>query len=85
MLGVSTAGYYAWRVRSPSARALADAVLLTRVRTIHLTSRQLYGAPRVHAQLRADGERHGHKRIARLMRGAGGGLPPWKRSDDDAT
>jgi transposase InsO family protein len=42
-----------------------------RVRTIHANSRKTYGAPRVHAQLRADGERHGHKRIARLMHIAG--------------
>jgi putative transposase len=71
VLGVSTAGYYAWRERPPSASAQADSELLTRVRTIHTTSRHLYGAPRVHAQLRADGERHGRKRIARLMRAAG--------------
>lgn len=66
VLGVSTAGYYAWRERPPSAHAQADTALLMRVRTIHATSRHLYGAPRVHAQLRADGERHGCKRIARL-------------------
>lgn len=87
VLGVSTAGYYAWRERPPSAHAQADSELLTRVRTIHTTSRHLYGAPRVHAQLRADGGRHGRKRIARLMRaaGAGGRLSsrPWP--DDDAT
>jgi putative transposase len=71
VLGVSTAGYYAWRNRPPSAQARADADLLKRVRTVHATSRQLYGAPRVHAQLRAEGERHGRKRIARLMRAAG--------------
>jgi putative transposase len=71
VLGVSTAGYYAWRDRPPSAHAQTDAALLKRVRTVHATSRQIYGAPRVHAQLRANGERHGRKRIARLMRAAG--------------
>ena len=35
VLGVSTAGYYAWRGRPPSAHAQADSELLTRVRTIH--------------------------------------------------
>jgi putative transposase len=71
VLGVSEAGYYAWRHRSPSARALADAVLLKRVRTIHASSRETYGAPRVHAALRADGGKHGRKRVARLMCAAG--------------
>ena len=71
LLGVSRAGHYAWLDRLPSARAGADAALLRRIRTVHVTSRQTYGAPRVHAELRAGGERHGRKRIARLMRGAG--------------
>jgi putative transposase len=91
VLGVSTAGFYAWRDRPPSPHAQADTALLTRVRTIHTTSRQLYGAPRVHAQLQADGERHGRKRIARLMRAAGlvgachrGKGPTTTRRDQDA-
>jgi len=71
VLGVSEAGYYAWRQRPLSAHAVADAALLKRVRTIHASSRETYGAPRVHAELRAGGERHGRKRIARLMRAAG--------------
>jgi len=71
VLGVSKAGYYAWRHRPPSAHARADEVLLTRIKTVHISSRQTYGAPRVHAELRAAGERHGRKRIARLMRAAG--------------
>jgi putative transposase len=50
---------------------VADATLLKRVRTVHASSRETYGAPRVHAELRAGGERHGRKRIARLMRTAG--------------
>ena len=71
VLGVSKAGYYGWRHRRPSARAVADAALLKRIRTVHASSRETYGAPRVHAALRMDGLNHGRKRIARLMRGAG--------------
>ncbi len=71
VLGVSKAGYYAWRHRPPSRHALADAALLKRVRTVHASSRQTYGAPRVHADLQSLGERYGRKRIARLMREAG--------------
>ena len=71
VLGVSTAGYYAWRSRLPSARAIADDALLRRVRTIHAVSRGTYGAPRVHAELRGEGWAVGKKRIARLMRAAG--------------
>ena len=71
VLGVSKAGFCAWLRRPPSAHAVADAALLKRVRTVHASSRQTYGAPRVHADLRAQGERHGRKRIARLMREAG--------------
>jgi putative transposase len=71
VFGVSEAGYYGWRQRPPSVHAVADKMLLKRVRTIHANSRQTYGVPRVHAELRAGGEMHGRKRIARLMRAAG--------------
>ena len=71
VLGVSKAGCYAWRHRPPWAHARADEALLARIKTVHISSRQTYGAPRVHAELRAAGERHGRKRIARLMRVAG--------------
>lgn len=70
-LSVSEAGYHAWRQRGPSAHAVADAALLKQIRTIHLGSGEIYGAPRVHAALSAQGEQHGRKRIARLMREAG--------------
>jgi putative transposase len=71
VLGVSEAGYHAWLKRPPSKKQEADTTLLKRVRTIHASSRETYGAPRVHAELRAGGEKHGRKRIARLMRVAG--------------
>lgn len=71
VLGVSESGYHAWRQRAPSERAANDELLMKKVRTIHLGSRETYGVPRVHAELRARGELHGRKRIARLMRAAG--------------
>ncbi len=71
VLGVSKAGFYAWSGRAPSARHMADGALLARVQDVHAASRGVYGAPRVHAALRAQGERHGRKRVARLMRQAG--------------
>jgi putative transposase len=70
VLGVSESGYHAWRGRAPSARAVEDKVLLKKVRTVHATSRETYGSPRIHAELRATGSRHGRKRIARLMSAA---------------
>jgi len=71
VLGASTAGYYAWLRRPPSARATADASVLKQIRTFHAASRGTYGAPRVHADFKAAGHRLGRKRVARLMRAAG--------------
>jgi len=91
VLGVSKAGFYAWRHRPPSLHAVADTALLRRIRTVHASSRQTYGAPRVHADLRHWDERHGRKRIARLMHDAGlvgashcRGGPVTTRRDTDA-
>ena len=71
VLGVSRAGFYAWLRRPASEHAEADAALLKRIRTVHATSRETYGSPRVHAELHAGGEKHGRNRIGRLMREAG--------------
>jgi len=68
VLRVSRAGYDAWRDRPPSARQQADQRLTERIRQIHQTSRGTYGSPRVHAELRAGGERCARTRVARLMR-----------------
>ena len=70
VLGVSTSGYYAWQSREKSQRRRVDEALAERIERIHRESRGTYGAPRIHAELRAEGERVGRKRVARLMRGA---------------
>jgi hypothetical protein len=70
-LGVSTSGFYTWLERAPSARTQSDARLVDEIKDIHRHSRQTYGMPRVHAELRAQGVRVGGKRVARLMRAAG--------------
>ncbi len=70
-LGVSPSGYYEWRGRVPSARAVVDAALSTQIVEIHTMSRGSYGVPRMHLELRLGrGVRCGRKRIARLMRAA---------------
>jgi putative transposase len=71
VLGVSKSGYYAWRGRPPSERRRQDALLTEKIREIHSRSRQTYGYPRVHAELRSLGVRCGRRRVARLMRAAG--------------
>jgi putative transposase len=71
VLGVSASGYYAWQARPQSARAQIDHELLARIRTIHDRSRGTYGAPRIHAELAAEGVHLGRKRVARLMQAAG--------------
>jgi putative transposase len=69
VLGASESGYYEWRARPLSARAVFDASLTTQIIEIHAMSRGTYGVPRVHAELRLGrGIRCGRKRVARLMK-----------------
>jgi putative transposase len=71
LLGVSSSGYYAWAKRQPSRRAQSDATLTAEIHAAHAASRGTYGAPRIHAELAANGTRVGRKRVARLMWQAG--------------
>ena len=70
-LRVSTSGYYAWRVRPESQRAQADRALTRVIRGVHAHSRQVYGRPRVTAELKDEGYGCGERRVGRLMRLAG--------------
>ena len=66
VLGLSTSGYHDWLRRPPSARARRDAELKGGILAIWIESGSVYGCPRIHAALRARGER-----VARLMRELG--------------
>ena len=67
-LGVSRGGYYAWFERPQSARDLENEALLVRMRAIHEKTKQTYGAPRMTAELQAEGMLCSKNRIAKLMR-----------------
>lgn len=70
LLKVSRAAFYAHQ-SGPSRRDQDDSRLASQIRAVHQESKGRYGAPRVHAELRRRGQRHGRKRVARLMRSAG--------------
>ena len=71
VLDLSPSGYYGWLKRPPSARARRDAELKDRIMAIWSDSGEIYGCPRIHAVLLAQGEQAGRKRVARLMRELG--------------
>jgi putative transposase len=71
VLDVSRSGFYAWRKRAASPRAVEDQRLTLEVSAIYTESRRRYGSPRVHMELRDRGRRIARKRVARLMRAAG--------------
>jgi transposase InsO family protein len=67
-LSVSPSGFYAWRSRPESRRDIANRALLVDIRRVHAQHRERYGAPRIHAELRAQGHAISRKRVARIMR-----------------
>ena len=71
VLQVSRQGFYASQRRPESAHRQTDRRLSVQIAAIHAGSRRCYGSPRIHAELRATGQRTSRKRVARLMQAGG--------------
>ena len=71
LLKVSRSGYYEWRHRGESARAGRDRELTVLIRQVHLESRGVYGARKIHRELVDRGECCGRHKVAQLMCQAG--------------
>lgn len=71
VLKVSRSGYYDWTRRSPSHRQQRREHLLEKIRQVHQASRQLYGSPRVHAEMKSQGEKVCENTVAKVMKHAG--------------
>ena len=68
VLDVGRSGFYAWLKRPESPRTRENRRLVEAIKTVHHCSRQTYGSPRIHADLKAQGHTCGKHRVARLMR-----------------
>ncbi len=73
ILGIARSSFYYWRRTAwdRAARQAADAQLAARIRIVHREPDGTYSVPRITAELREEGERVNHKRIARVMRSIG--------------
>jgi putative transposase len=71
VLRVSRSGFYAWLRRPESRRTREDRRLLVEIRAIHQGTRGSYGSPRIHRELREQGEDCGRGRVVRLMKANG--------------
>ncbi|MFS1417883.1 IS3-like element ISVisp1 family transposase [Vibrio splendidus] len=70
-LSVSKSGYYVWLDREPSRYDQEEQALKKRIIKVFTQSRETYGSPRVHAELRRQGVLVSRKRVARIMREQG--------------
>jgi putative transposase len=71
LLNLSRSGFYAWRKRGLSKRAMSNEDLTEEIKRIYGEGRGEYGSPTIYHVLREKGFRVNHKRIVRLMRQIG--------------
>ncbi|MGH8895417.1 MAG: IS3 family transposase [Actinomycetes bacterium] len=71
VLQVAPSTYYAARRRSPSARAVRDAVMMQVLMVLWVTNRKVYGAHKLWKAARRAGHDIGRDQVARVMRELG--------------
>ena len=69
--GVSKSGYYDWRERQPSARAIEDGKLKDKIQQIFTENKGRYGSPRIFKALLKAGYYISKRRVERLYRELG--------------
>jgi putative transposase len=67
VIGAGVSGFYAWLRAIPAGqdRAEAEAELRGHIGRVFAARRRVYGAPRVHAELRREGRRHSREGVSR--------------------
>lgn len=68
LFDVSTSGYYDWKSRGPSSRAVANEAIKTQIKEIHKESKGTYGSPRIKASLERRGQHGGEDRVVKVMK-----------------
>ena len=68
VLQVSKSGYYKWLNRTPSKRAIKNAMLIKEIYKIYNLSKSRYGSPRIAKELNVQGSKVSHQLVAKLMR-----------------
>lgn len=64
---VNRSSYYAWLKRPVSKREKENILLVEKIKTEHIKSKGIYGAPRISRVLAFKGQSYGQNRIAKLM------------------
>ncbi|WP_345076366.1 IS3 family transposase [Brachybacterium paraconglomeratum] len=68
---IAPSTYYAFKTRPPSKRTVRDEELLVEIRRVHKANFGVYGAKKLHAQLRREGIEVARCTVERLMRAEG--------------
>jgi transposase InsO family protein len=67
VLQVSRAGYYKYLDKEISATKQYSDILTIKIKSIHKQSKEVYGSPRIHAELKKQGEKCSRKRVCKIM------------------
>lgn len=70
-LQIAPSTYYAAKTRKPSARSVSDQATTAVIEQVHETNFGVYGARKIHAEMRRQGHRVARCTVERLMRAAG--------------
>ena len=71
ILKISSRGYYKWKKRSISKKALKKNKLKQKIKTLYFEFKQRYGSPRITAELQALGYRISRVTVAKYMKELG--------------